>query len=130
MGAELPQGGRPPWTPAARTDTPGSPETLATPGDPFRRGTLARRLLVRVVALVAAAALLLSALTTLATEQLLVSQVDRQLDAVTDRLRRDPDGRGYGPGPRGGLLQPGQPIGTLYSAYSTDGSSLTAARLA
>ena len=109
---------------------PASAPTLAAPANPFGRGTLARKLLLRVVALVAAAAVLLSALTTLATEQLLVSQVDRQLDAVTDRLRRDPDGGGYGPGPRGGLLQPGQPIGTLYAAYSIDGSSLSAARLA
>jgi len=70
-----------------------SSETPTTPVDPFRRGTLARRLLLRVVALVALAAVLLSALTTLATEQLLVSQVDQQLDAVTDRLRRDPDTR-------------------------------------
>ena len=107
-----------------------SAEPFAAAPSPFGRGTLARRLLVRVVALVAAAALLLSVLTTLATEQLLVSQVDGQLDAVTDRLRRDPDRGGYGPGPRGGLLQPGQPIGTLYAAYGTDGSSLSSGRLA
>ena len=107
-----------------------SVEPYAAPASAFRRGTLARQLLIRVVALVAAVALLLSALTTLATEQLLVGQVDRQLDAVTDRLRRDPDSDGYGPGPRGGLLQPGQPIGTLYAAYSTGGSSLSTGRLA
>jgi two-component system OmpR family sensor kinase len=96
------------------------------PPPAFARGTLARKLLLRVVALVAAAAVLLSVLTTVATQELLVGQVDQQLDAVTDRLRRDGDGRG----PRGGLLEPGQPIGTLYSAYTSDGSSHSTGRLA
>ena len=91
----------------------------------FARGTLARKLLLRVVALVAAAAVLLSVLTTLAVRQLLVGQVDQQLNAVIDRLRRDDDRRG----PRGGLLEPGQPIGTLYSAYISDGSSHSSGRL-
>ena len=90
----------------------------------------ARKLLLRVLALVAAAAVLLSLLTTLAVRQLLVGQVDQQLKAVIDRMRRDgdsgPDGR---PGRRG-LLQPGQPIGTLYAAYALDGSSVETGRLA
>src|SRR3712207_4620173 len=91
---------------------------------PFGRGTLARQMLVRVVALVAAAALLLGALTTLATQELLMRQVDQQLDQVTGRVRRE----GGDPGGRG-LLEPGQPIGTLYSAYRSDGSSVSAKRL-
>ena len=92
----------------------------------FGPGTLARKLLLRVLALVAAAAVLLSLLTTLAVRELLVGQVDQQLNAAIDRVRRDrydgpggsdgPDGRG----PSGGLLEPGQPIGTLYAAYRTD----------
>ena len=95
---------------------------------PFARGTLARKLLLRVLALVALAAVLLSLLTTLAVRQLLVGQVDQQLTAVIDRIRRDDDGRG-GRGGRG-LLQPGQPIGTLYAAYGSDGSSIESGRLA
>src|ERR671916_2570428 len=101
-------------------------EQPAKPPAPFGRGTLGRQLLVRVVALVAAAAVLLGALTTLATRQLLVSQLDQQLNAVTDRLRRD---RGD-IGGRRGLLEPGQPIGTLYAAYASDGSGRGSGRLA
>jgi two-component system OmpR family sensor kinase len=96
---------------------------------PFARGTLARKLLLRVLALVAAAAVLLSLLTTLAVRQLLVGQVDQQLNAVIDRLRRDSDDP-YDRGPRRGLLEPGQPIGTLYAAYAVDGSSVGTGRLA
>jgi two-component system, OmpR family, sensor kinase len=101
-------------------------EQPAKPPAPFGRGTLGRQLLLRVVALVAAAALLLGALTTVATRQLLVSQVDQQLNAVTDRLRRDHGDTGG----RRGLLEPGQPIGTLYAAYPSDGSSPETGRLA
>ncbi len=91
---------------------------------PLGRGTLGRQLLVRVVALVAAAALLLGTATTVVTHELLMRQVDQQLSQVIARLRRgggDPGGRG--------LPQPGQPIGTLYSAYSSDGSSISAEQL-
>ena len=55
---------------------------------PFGRGTLGRKLLLRVVALVAAAAVLLGLLTTLATRQLLLGQLDRQLDAAADRQQQ------------------------------------------
>jgi two-component system OmpR family sensor kinase len=92
---------------------------------PLGRGTLGRQLLVRVVALVAAAALLLGVLTTVATQELLIRQVDKQLGQVTDRMRRQDDV----PGGRG-LLESGQPIGTLYAAYRSDGSSVSAERLA
>ena len=108
--------------------------TAAVPGstqpvlNPLGRGTLGRQLVVRVVLLVAVAAILLSAATTLAARQLLINQVDAQLNAVTDRLRRDP-GRDPGGGPRGGLLQPGQPIGTLFAAYRTDRSTFSSGML-
>ena len=113
------------------TALPAAPPAAAAAERPFARGTLARKLLLRVLALVAAAAVLLSLLTTLAVRQLLVGQVDQQLTAAIDRLRRDsdydgPDGRG----PRRGLLEPGQPIGTLYAAYTADGSSVGSGRLA
>ena len=58
--------------------------------DPFGRGTLGRQLVVGVTALVALAALDHDA-TALATRQVLMSQLDRQLDAVTARVR-DPVG--------------------------------------
>jgi len=93
------------------------------------RGTLQRQLIVRVVLLVTVVALLLSGATTLATRQLLLGQVDDQLRTVTDRLRREGDPGGDG-GPRSGLLQPGQPIGTLYAAYAADRSPFEARRLA
>jgi two-component system, OmpR family, sensor kinase len=89
---------------------------------PFRRGTLARRLLVRVVALVAAAAVLLGLLTTLATRQLLVGQLDRQLASAMGR-QLDYRGRfggpdGVDPPPRQGLGVRGQQIGTLAAEFS------------
>jgi len=90
----------------------------------FDRGTLARQLVVRVTAMVALAAVLLSAATFLATRQLLVREVGRQLDGVTARVS-EPDptgGGGYGRRPDRVLLSPGQPIGTLAVIYNPDGS--------
>jgi two-component system, OmpR family, sensor kinase len=117
------------------TEAP-APAPAPAPASAFGPGTLARKLLLRVLALVAAAAVLLSLLTTLAVRELLVGQVDQQLNAAIDRVRRDrydgpggsdgPDGRG----PSGGLLEPGQPIGTLYAAYRSDGSVVSNGRLA
>lgn len=81
------------------------------------RGSLRRRLVVQVTALVALVAVLLSLATALASRALLMNQVDEQLDAVTIRQRRaDTGGQ-----PGGGLLQPGQPIGTLSVAFTEDG---------
>ncbi|MFC7621725.1 sensor histidine kinase [Microlunatus sp. GCM10028923] len=79
----------------------------------FARGTLGRRLLLRVVGLVAAIAVVLSGLTTVATWQLLVGDLDGQLRAVASRVVRDAPpipGR-----PQGNVTVnlPGQPIGTL-----------------
>ena len=91
---------------------------------PFARGTLARRLLIRFVALVTAAALLLGLLTTLATRQLLVGQLDRQLASAMGRQldyrgRYGPPGGEYPPLGRG-LGVRGQQIGTLTAELSTD----------
>jgi two-component system, OmpR family, sensor kinase len=61
---------------------------------PFARGTLGRKLLVRVLALVAAAAVLLSLFTTLATRQLLLGQLDRQLDSALARQQQFRSGGG------------------------------------
>ncbi len=92
------------------------------PPPPFGRGTLGRKLLVRVVALVAATAVLLGLLTTLATRQLLLDQLDRQLDSALARqqqYRSGTDGTGEpdrGP-PPGGIRVPGQQIGTLAAEF-------------
>ena len=108
-------------SPAPAAGPPRTPEPLprtATLG----RGTLGRQLVIRVTALVALAALLITMATALAAQQLLMSQLDRQLDAVTGRLR-NPSGSTWLPGgPDGGLLRPGQPIGTLAVLYDTDGT--------
>ncbi|WP_344742104.1 HAMP domain-containing sensor histidine kinase [Microlunatus spumicola] len=96
----------------------------------FGPGTLARRLVVRVTAMVALAAVLLSAATFLATRQLLVREVGRQLDTVTGRVRFP--GSGYGDpgrGPDTTLLRPGQPVGTLAVIFNGDGSLKDSGRL-
>jgi two-component system, OmpR family, sensor kinase len=100
-----------------------SPDVLPRP-DPFGRGTLGRQLVVRLTALVALTALLITTATALATRQVLMSQLDRQLDAVTARVR-DPVGS-YNPSeqdPHSGLLRPGQPIGTLAVIYALGGNA-------
>jgi two-component system, OmpR family, sensor kinase len=122
------QSGQPAPPPAPVAATPASvpsagvprtPEQLPRP-NPFGRHTLGRQLVVRVTVLVALAALLITTATALATRQLLMSQLDRQLDAVTARVR-NPDAWPIG-GPGTGLLRPGQPIGTLAVLYAGDGT--------
>jgi two-component system, OmpR family, sensor kinase len=117
------QSGQPAPPPAPVAATPASvpsagvprtPEQLPRP-NPFGPHTLGRQLVVRVTVLVALAALLITTATALAAQQLLMSQLDRQLDTVTARLR-DPAGT-----PVSGLLRPGQPIGTLMVLYDDDG---------
>ncbi len=86
-------------------------------------GTLARRLVLRMVALVAVVALLLSAFTALAVRQLLVNQLDAQVDTISGRLLRD----GGPPGstssaPPYGIKLPGQPIDTLVIIFPTSGT--------
>ena len=108
--APFPPPGAPPRAPivAPRPDTLGP-------------ATLGRQLVVRVTVLVALAALLITTATALAVQQLLMSQLDRQLDTVTARVR-DPADSWPGRGPDSGLLRPGQPIGTLAVIYDSDGT--------
>ena len=115
-----PVAARPASVPSA--GVPRTPEQLPRP-NPFGRHTLGRQLVVRVTVLVALAALLITTATALAAQQLLMSQLDRQLDQVTARLR-DPAGA-----PVSGLLRPGQPIGTLLVLYDDDGAPRTEGRL-
>jgi two-component system, OmpR family, sensor kinase len=106
----------------AIANAPRPADVLPRP-DPFGRGTLGRQLVVRLTALVALAALLITTATALATRQVLMSQLDRQLDAVTARVR-DPVGSYTSEqGPHSGLLRPGQPIGTLAVIYDSDGNA-------
>jgi two-component system OmpR family sensor kinase len=98
--------------------------------DPFGRDTLGRQLVIRVTALVALAALLITMATALATRQVLMSQLDRQLDAVAARVRDLINPYiGSQSGPDSGLLRPGQPIGTLAVIYDTDGNAQFAGRI-
>lgn len=77
----------------------------------FARGTLGRRLLTRVVAIVAAVTILLSGISLFATQQALLSNTDKQLGQVFRRLHA-PDST------TDALVQPGQPQGTLYAIFS------------
>ena len=96
--------------------------------DSSGRYTLRRQLVIRVTALVALAALLITTATALATRQVLMSQLDRQLDAVTARVR-DPVATWPDRDPDSGLLRPGQPIGTLAVIYDIDGNLQSGGRL-
>jgi two-component system, OmpR family, sensor kinase len=115
------------WGPSPIARAPGTSEVLPRP-HPFGRYTLGRQLVIRVTALVALAALLITTATALATRQVLMSQLDRQLDAVTTRVR-DPVGSYTDRDPDSGLLRPGQPIGTLVVIYDIDGNPQSGGRL-
>ncbi|HEU5484938.1 MAG TPA: two-component sensor histidine kinase, partial [Microlunatus sp.] len=82
---------------------------------PSGRGTLARQLVLRVVALVALIAVLLSLFTAMATRALLMGQLDGQLDEAKGRIMMGDIGLadgGPGQAPRG-IQLPGQSVGTL-----------------
>ncbi len=104
-------------------DTLGAPATVTSaeilgppaPPAPAGRGTLARQLVLRTVALVALSAVLLSLFTALATRALLIGQLDEQLNAAKGRIMRGDARWSYGgPGkPPPGIELPGQSVGTL-----------------
>ncbi len=90
--------------------------TEAAPALPIGRdpGTLGRRLVLRVVALVAGVAIALAVVTAAAVQQLLLQTLDGQLKDVAGLLR---------PGPESLILSPGgQPDGTFYVLLRDDGS--------
>ncbi len=124
----------PPTSPAAPTSSasgpapvpPSWPAPVGTPSpaplEAFARGTLGRELVIRVTVLVALVAILLSTFTALAARTLLVGSIDSQLDGVSLRaLQGDPGGQR---GPRGQLVIPGQPPGTLAAAVADDGDPI------
>lgn len=98
-----------------------SAESLETGPPPasLARGTLARQLVLRMVALVALVAVLLALFTALATRTLLTSQLDKQVLAAKSRIMQGDIGLangGPGQAPRG-IELPGQAIGTLSMIY-------------
>jgi two-component system, OmpR family, sensor kinase len=93
-GAELLTGGAPSGGPAYR---------------PLGRGTLGRRLVVRVATLVALVALLLSAATTVIVQQILMANVRDDLVAAAEEVTRDIK---YGTR-RENFFGPGQSVGTF-----------------
>lgn len=106
--------------PGAPTSLP-APATPQTPPHPLGRGTLGRRLVVRVTALVAAVAVVLAAATTLAARQLLVHNIDEQLNVSFSRILGPTGGPGGPPGrqaPRERVNLPGNPIGTVAVMYN------------
>lgn len=103
---------------------PSTAETSA-PVSPFARGSLGRRLLARVMVLVAAVALLLSGATVFGAQRVLVGNVDQQLSNITSKLR------GHGQWSTTLLQATGQPIGTLYVGYTNrDQEPVDSGRLA
>ncbi len=106
----------PPPAPAGAPTSPGPTSGLS-------RGTLGRRLVIRVTALVAVVAILLVGLTALATRTALLGQIDKQLDGVANRSQRaDPRGQ-QGPGRQ--LLLPGQPLNSIAALFTEDGDART-----
>ncbi len=111
----------PPPAPAVVTPVESPPGQTLAPLEAFAPGTLGRRLVVRVTAMVALVAVLLSAATFLATRQLLLGSIDSQLDGVSSRAQRfDPGGQR---GPNTQLLAPGQLPGSLAAVVSDDGTA-------
>jgi two-component system OmpR family sensor kinase len=106
--------------PAGQQPAVPSPTGEAPP--PLGRGTLGRQLVIRVTALVALTAVLLSAATALATQQLLLQQIDRQLQAASSGLGDGP--RPGRPGGRADILQIGNPQNTVIAAFAADGTLL------
>ncbi|WP_166232128.1 sensor histidine kinase [Propioniciclava coleopterorum] len=103
------------------------PEPDAPGPRPLAPGTLSRQLVLRVTALVAVVAILLSALTALAMRQILLGQLDGQLQATASRLinsGRGPVGRfpdAGGPGQAQGLLWYVQGQGGFVQVEDTHG---------
>lgn len=99
----------PPSTPPASLSPPAAAPAVPAEPRPLARGTLGRQLVVRVTALVAVVAVLLSTLTALAMRQILLGQLDDQLRATASRLINS--GR---PGDRLPAAGPGQAQGLLW----------------
>ena len=85
---------------------------------PLGRGTLGRKLVIRVTALVAVVAILLGAATTITVWQILMANVHRDLYSSAQELQREMSGPA---GRRGGSpFQPGQSVGTFAIGFVGD----------
>ena len=90
-----------------------NPPRTAPAVRPLAKGTLGRRLVLRVAALVALVAIGLSAVVALAAYNIQVGQVDRRLDQAASRLMGSGPNDSGGPGGGGGPALGGQEIGTI-----------------
>ncbi len=101
----------PPSAPLPQTSSPSQPEAPqpASAVRPLAKGTLGRRLVVRVAALVAIVAIGLSTVVALGVYNIQVGQVDTRLDRAVAR-QVGPSNGGPGPG--------GQEIGTIIAEES------------
>ena len=110
---------QPPPVGAAAPPPPPPTTTAPVPRPtPLARGTMSRRLVLRMTALVALVAIFLSTLTALAMRQILVSQLDSQLQATAARLVGQGAAQGHPPAGGGG---PGQAQGLLYYVQGSGG---------
>jgi two-component system, OmpR family, sensor kinase len=99
---------------AAPASAPTGPSE-SRPISPLGPGTLGRKLVARVVALVAVVAILLSAATTFTVRQILMANVQRDLYSSAQVLNRGLGVREY----RGNPFGPGQPVGTFAVGFRT-----------
>ena len=99
------------------SSVPATPQPSVTPPvRPLAKGTLGRRLVVRVAVLVAVVAIGLSTVVALAAYNIQISQIDNRLGLALNRQTRPDDGGRGGPSPGG------QVIGTI-TAVQTGGTA-------
>lgn len=111
--------------PTSPSSEPATSDPAGSPLKPFAPGSLGRRLLVRVMTLVAVIAILVSGATVFGAQRVLVHNVDEQLSTITGKLR------GHGQWSSTLLQATGQPVGTLYVGYTDrDRSPVDTGRLA
>ncbi|HSN43358.1 MAG TPA: HAMP domain-containing sensor histidine kinase [Propionibacteriaceae bacterium] len=109
-------------TPSPAPGVPVTSRAALPPLHPLGRGTLSRRLVIRVAAIVALVALVLGLVSTLAVRQIMIAQLDDQLDAALSREEssRDDkydDDRDDHPV---GVFLPGMRIGTIILESAVD----------
>ncbi len=114
MSAPAPRSGEP----------PGAVEASTIP--PLGRGTLGRRLVLRVTALVAVVAILLSAATTITVWQILMANVQRDLYSSASELQRELSGPA---GRRASPFEPGQSVGTIAFGFVGDAAPYPNAKI-
>lgn len=94
---------------------------------PTGPGTLGRRLVIGVSAIVALVAVVLATITAFATHRILISQLDHQIDTASQRMSRRPGSNPClteiaGPAPGADVL--GNVVGSIFVAQCADGSAI------